>query len=689
MKFSLSKKINLLVFIAVLIAAASICVASFVIFQRALTSVAHTEVVQAREGVTKRLAERQNTVSGFASIVASRTDLSAAILDRDGKAISAIAGNSMTWLGADFLVITDASGTVLGRGNSSESGDSLADRKNVSMALDGVGLAGFEVDFERPLTICASFPIYDGSRIIGTVEVGFDLSTEAFVDSIKSNYSVDCSIYVNGVCASTTVVTEGKRAVGMSIQNPDVSAALSGDAGEWSGTEEIGSVIYDGAHWAIADSSGEPVGSFFIGKDLAIIKKVLSDLLVLSVIITAVVGLLVVVLSSLYVLRMLAPIRRTIAMLKDISEGSGDLTKRLDVDTTDEIGTMSTYVNKTLDTVRSLIVEIDRQTGVLSGIGGSLSTSMEETASSVQQISANIESIKNQTINQSASVVETNSAVDQIRKNIEKLNGFVVEQTKIVSQSSAAIEQMIANIGSVATNLAQNGENVSELSTASAKGKEDLSNVSEIVRSIAKDSEGLIEISAIIESIASQTNLLAMNAAIEAAHAGTAGKGFSVVADEIRNLAESSSVQAKTISTVLQTIKKSIDQVTEASDVVQRQFGVMEARVKLLSERENEIRKAMDEQSVGSKEILSAIGSLTEITHMVRSGSDEMLIGSDEVAKESVNLGRITEEVSGSMTEMASGIAQVVTAIHEINRDSQTNKESIDILTREVGQFKI
>lgn len=389
----------------------------------------------------------------------------------------------------------------------------------------------------------------------------------------------------------------------------------------------------------------------------------------------------------LFLSRQFRPIRRTVAILKD--KGEGDLTKTIPVGSRDEIGEMAHNLNLTFGNIKNLVITIKRQSGILSNIGVELASNMTETAASVNQISSNIQSIKNQIINQSAGVTETNAIMEQITQNIERLNTHIDEQSASVTQSSSAIEQMLANIASVTQVLVRNAENVEELARASGQGRTDLNAVSEKIREVAKDSAGLIEISSVIGDIASRTNLLSMNAAIEAAHAGDSGKGFAVVADEIRKLAESSATQAKTVSSVLKRIKESVDTVASSTDTVRRQFEDIDAKITAVSERESGIRNAMDEQSAGSREILQAIGRLNDLTAQVKSGSNEMLSGSREVIRESGNLGKITEEVNGSMNEMATGIQQIAVAVNRVNDISRDNKESIDALMKEVERFKV
>jgi methyl-accepting chemotaxis protein len=180
-----------------------------------------------------------------------------------------------------------------------------------------------------------------------------------------------------------------------------------------------------------------------------------------------------------------------------------------------------------------------------------------------------------------------------------------------------------------------------------------------------------------------------MNAAIEAAHAGEAGKGFAVVADEIRKLAESSGEQSKTISTVLKKIKDSIDKITKSTDNVLKKFEAIDGGVRTVSDQEENIRNAMEEQSAGSRQILEAIGQLNEATQMVKTSSEEMLEGSKQVIRESKNLELVTQEITNGMNEMATGADQINVAVTSVNAISGENKKSIDVLVQEVAKFKI
>ena len=397
-----------------------------------------------------------------------------------------------------------------------------------------------------------------------------------------------------------------------------------------------------------------------------------------------------VITASIFLSRSISrPIIKVTQTLKDISEGEGDLTKTIFVNSKDEIGSLAHYFNLTLGKIRNLVISIKNESFVLSEIGDDLASNMSETASAINEINSNVQSINNRILTQSASVSQTHSTMENVVANIHKLNDHIENQSCNISGASSAIEEMVTNISSVTETLVKNADNVETLRKASDIGRSGIQDVVADIKEIAQESEGILEINSVIKNIASQTNLLSMNAAIEAAHAGATGKGFAVVADEIRKLADGSGEQSKTIGMVLKKIKGSIDKITESTGTVLREFEAIDTSIKIVADQEENIRKAMEDQGEGSKRILEGMGNVRDITRQVKGGSNEMDGGAQEVIKESQNLEEATQGISLGMNEVAGSAEQINAAVHKVNDICLKNREGINTLLKEVSRFRV
>jgi methyl-accepting chemotaxis protein len=439
----------------------------------------------------------------------------------------------------------------------------------------------------------------------------------------------------------------------------------------------------------IKNSAGRVVGIVgcdFSGEKLyKIIKSSEKQNLIVGIV-SLVLGM---VLLVFFLYRIFTPLYLFDKILEEISLGEGDLTKRIVIDNQNEIGKLAKNFNRTLEKIKGLVIKIKEEAAILEDTGRELATNMNVTATAINQITANIQDIEGRIINQSAGVTETHATMEQVVKNINNLNTHIENQNNHITQASASIEQMVANINSVTGAIVNNAENVVTLTDASEAGRTGLSAISTDIQEIVKESEGLIEINAVMENISSQTNLLSMNAAIEAAHAGEAGKGFAVVAGEIRKLAESASNQSKTIGDVLKRIKNSIDKIRNTTANVIEKFEAIDKSVKTVSQQEENIRNAMEEQGSGSKLLLEGVSGINQITRQVTVDSNEMHTSAKEVIRESKNLEMETQEITRGMNEMASGANQINLAVKHVSEISIKNREGIDSLISEVAKFKV
>ena len=355
--------------------------------------------------------------------------------------------------------------------------------------------------------------------------------------------------------------------------------------------------------------------------------------------------------------------RRLETVFGKIAEG--DLTDRMAIKRNDEIGRIMINLNTAIEHSHTMIVTLKEESDKMNTIGSRLSSSMEETAAAIKQIGENVKGVKEKAMSQAAGVTETVATVEQINGRLSRLVSSIEMQAESINESSAVITHMAENTVKIAKTLNENNELIKTVYGQTKVGKDGARTANEIVKQIAEKSESLLEASQIIQNIASQTNLLAMNAAIEAAHAGESGKGFAVVADEIRKLAEGSNLQAeKTFIDVYELVSQ-------------------------ISEKEDSILEVMREQEENGRQVLDAIKRINGVTSEIDSASAEMLEGGAQIEQEMQKLAEITLETTDSMNEIASGADQITAAVAEVSDITQKNKTSIENLSNEVSKFKV
>ncbi|MBP6333002.1 MAG: cache domain-containing protein [Aminivibrio sp.] len=636
--------------------------AAVMIFSGFLEDEARHKSVQAVHGLENILTSKKDETRAVTLFLARYGNIAEDVARGDTATLIAKLTPMWKETDLDFVTVLDAKGIVLARLHEPDKkGDSLANQANVRGALAGQVTTVIEPGTQVPLSARTGVPVTDASgKVIGAVSAGLSFSREAFVDQVKDLFNAEVTIFAGDTRLMTTIIQDGKRVVGTKLDPAIASKVLAGQ--DYEGRATILGMPFLTAYHPIPGPDGKSIGIYFSGIPMQALDEARGSVVRTVAMLAAAVLLVGLLFQGWLVRKIVKGIRSMVLYMKEAEEGRLCAAREdFDVRSRDEVGDMADALASMTSKLCTIITELRDDAMVSAQRAQSLAALSEESLASMEEVGGQVDRVTALSEHSAAALQETGAGVHEVAESASSAARASEEGAEAAAATRETSEKAVKEVEHSIRLIRDGGQKVQETSR-------EMQEVAKAVNSIS----GFV---ATITSIADQTNLLALNAAIEAARAGEHGRGFAVVADEVRKLAEQSGQAALEVQKLIAALEKgaerSLSVTGEASTIMANTVKAAEGALQELNRAMAQIAKSTD-----------AMQGIAAVAQEQAASAEEMTAGVEQVS-------RSTSEVMEAIRHIRNASGETVDASRNLAAEAQALAENAEKIDRLLSGFTV